>query len=207
MLNAVVDLSHHNTVASFQDAKLNGVVGVIHKATQGRSIVDAKYHARRERALTNGLLWGAYHFGVKGNVELQVKNFLETVRPVNTDLLVLDFEPNGEVGTMTLAEAEQFVSLVNEKTGRFPGLYSGQAFLRNKLGTNTTTILKNCFLWIARYSSELPIVPPAFPTFTFWQYTDGNAGDQPHQVPGIGRCDRDKFNGDFDGLKRLWGVS
>ncbi len=56
MLNAVVDLSHHNTVASFQDAKLNGVVGVIHKATQGRSIVDAKYHARLERALTNGLL-------------------------------------------------------------------------------------------------------------------------------------------------------
>jgi lysozyme len=207
MLNAVVDLSHHNTVASFQDAKLNGVVGVIHKATQGRSIVDAKYHARRERALTNGLLWGAYHFGVKGNVELQVKNFLETVRPVNTDLLVLDFEPNGEAGTMTLTEAEQFVSLVNEKTGRFPGLYSGQAFLRNKLGSNTTTVLKNCFLWIARYSSELPIVPPAFPAFTFWQYTDGNAGDQPHQVPGIGRCDRDKFNGDIDGLKRLWGVN
>ncbi len=138
---------------------------------------------------------------------MQVKNFLETVHPTKTDLLVLDFEPNGEAGTMTLAEAEQFVSLVKEKTGRFPGLYSGQAFLRNKLGNNTSTVLKNCFLWIARYSSELPVVPPAFPTFTLWQYTDGNAGDQPHQVPGIGRCDRDKFNGDIDGLKRLWGVN
>ncbi len=42
----------------------------------------------------------------------------------------------------------------------------------------------------------------AFPTYTFWQYTDGNSGDQPHQVPDIGRCDRDKFNGDLAGLKR-----
>lgn len=206
MLNVVVDLSHHNTVASFQEAKLNGIVGVIHKATQGRAFVDAKYHARRERALANGLLWGAYHFGVKGNVEQQVEHFLETVNPTNTDLLVLDFEPNHESDTMTLAEAEQFVTLVNEKIGRFPGLYSGQSFLRQKVGNNTNTVLKNCFLWIARYSSELPIIPPAWETFTFWQYTDGNIGPQPHQVPGIGRCDRDKFNGDLDGLKKLWGI-
>lgn len=207
MLNNVVDLSHHNTVASFQEVKVNGIVGVIHKATQGRTFVDAKYHARRERALTNGLLWGAYHFGVKRNVELQVDHFLETVNPTNTDLLVLDFEPNHESDTMTLAEAEQFVTLVNQKIGRFPGLYSGQSFIRQKVGNNTNTVLKNCFLWIARYSSELPIVPPAWNTFTFWQYTDGNIGPQPHQVPGIGRCDRDKFNGDLDGLKRLWGVA
>lgn len=206
MLNNVIDISHHNIVSSFQDVKQNGIVGVIHKATQGRTVVDAKYHARRERALNNGLLWGAYHFGVKGNVQQQVDNFLETVNPTKTDLLVIDFEPNGESGTMTLAEAEQFVTLVNQAIGRFPGLYSGQSFIREKVGNNTKTVLKNCFLWIARYSENLPLVPPAWNTFTFWQYTDGNAGMQPHQVPGIGRCDRDKFNGDMDGLKRLWGV-
>lgn len=207
MLNNVIDLSHHDTVTSFQEAKLNGIVGVIHKATQGRTVVDAKYHARRARALANGLLWGAYHFGVKGHVADQVEHFLDTVNPTDTDLLVLDFEPNHETDTMTLTEAEQFVTLVNEKVGRFPGLYSGQSFLRQKLGNNTATVLKNCFLWIARYSSELPIVPPAWNTFTLWQYTDGNAGPQPHQVNGIGRCDRNKFNGELTGLRRLWGVS
>jgi lysozyme len=66
--------------------------------------------------------------------------------------------------------------------------------------------LKECFLWIARYSAQLPQVPPAFPRFTLWQYTDGNDGPQPHRVPGVGRCDRDKFNGDEAGLRRLWGV-
>lgn len=209
MINAVVDLSHFNQVASFQEAKLNGIVGVIHKATQGGTIVDAKYLARKNRALDAGLLWGAYHFGVKGNVQQQVDHFLETVHPTDTDLLVLDFEPNpvGDSGTMTLAEAEQFVTLVNQATGHFPGLYSGQSFIKSKVGNNTNTVLKNCFLWIARYSAQQPIIPPAWNTFTFWQYTDGNAGLQPHQVPGIGRCDRDKFNGDLDGLKKLWNVT
>ena len=205
----MIDISHHNTVTSFQEVKNNGIVGVFHKATQGRTVVDAKYHNRRQRALDIGLLWGAYHFGVKGNVTQQVDHFLDTASPTDTDLLVLDFEPNpiGDSGTMTLTEAEQFVTLINQRTGRFPGLYSGQSFIRQKVGSNTSTVLKNCFLWIARYSSSLPLVPPAWNTFTFWQYTDGNAGDQPHQVPGIGRCDRDKFNGNIEGLQRLWGVA
>ncbi len=207
MLNAVIDISHHNTVASFQQGKDNGIVGVIHKATQGRTVIDAKYHARRQRALDVGLLWGAYHFGTKGNVGQQVDHFLETTTPTDTDLLVLDFEPDGVSGTMLRSEAEEFVTLVNQRIGRFPGLYSGQSFLREKVGSNTTTVLKNCFLWVARYSSQQPEPPPAWNTFTFWQYTDGNMGDQPHQVPGIGRCDRDKFNGSLDGLKRLWGVT
>lgn len=204
MLNNVIDISHHNTVASFQEVVNNGIIGVFHKATQGKNVVDAKHHARLQRALAAGLLWGAYHFGTKGNVEKQVDHFLDNV--IDTDLLVLDFEPNGESGTMTLAEAEKFVTLVKEKTGRFPGLYSGQSFIREKVGSNTTTVLKNCFLWIARYSSQKPVAPPAWETYTFWQYTDGNAGDQPHQVPSIGRCDRDKFNGDDAGLRKLWGV-
>ena len=206
MLNNVIDISHWNTVSSFKEICENGIVGVIHKATQGRTSVDTKYHSRREQALANGLLWAAYHFGNKGNFEQQVENFLDTVNPAATDLLVLDFEPNGESGTMSLAEAERFVTLVKEKTGRFPGLYSGQSFIREKVGSNTTTVLKNCFLWIARYSSEHPKAPPAWTTFTLWQYTDGNASDQPHQVPGIGRCDRNKFNGNLEGLQKLWGV-
>jgi len=207
MLNVVVDLSHHNSSVDLQLAKLSGLLGVIHKATQSSSIVDSKYQARREIALDNGLLWGAYHFGTKGNVTRQVEHFLDTVNPVATDLLVLDFEPNGESGTMKLSEAEEFVQLVQQNVNRYPGLYSGQAFINQQLGNKTNTILKNCFLWIARYSDQLPKVPPAWPTFTFWQYTDGNAGPQPHQVPGIGRCDRDKFNGNEIGLRKLWGVT
>jgi lysozyme len=205
LLNAVIDLSHHNTVTSFQEAKDSGILGVIHKATEGNTFVDAKYNTRKPRALSTGLLWGAYHFGVRGNVQAQVDHFLDIVNPGPTDLLVLDFEPNPREGTMTLVEAEDFVNRVQNATGRWPGLYSGQAFLKSQLGNRTNTVLTNCFLWIARYSSQLPQIPPAFSNFTLWQYTDGSAGPQPHQVNGIGRCDRDKFNGDETALSRLWG--
>ncbi len=205
LLNVVVDLSHHNTITSFQDAKAAGILGVIHKATEGTSFVDATYDEHRSLARAAGLFWGAYHFGGSGDVPGQVRHFLDVVNPGPTDLLVLDFEPNAREGTMTVAEAESFVQTTQAQAGRFPGLYSGQAFLREQLGNRTDTVLKHCFLWIARYASQPPEVPVAFPTFTFWQYTDGNAGLQPHQVPGIGRCDRDKFNGDEASLRRLWG--
>jgi lysozyme len=207
LLNAILDLSHHNTVTSFDEARNAGILGIIHKATEGATYVDANYTGLRPRALSAGLLWGAYHFGVQGKVEAQVDHFLNIVNPGPTDLLVLDFEPNPREGTMKLTEAEAFVTRVKKQTGRWPGVYSGQSFLQEQLKNRTDTPLKNCFLWIARYSTELPKIPDAFSTFSLWQYTDGNAGSQPHQVPGIGRCDRNKFNGDEVQLRSLWGHS
>lgn len=52
----------------------------------------------------------------------------------------------------------------------------------------------------------MPTPPTLWTDFALWQYTDGNAGPQPHAVPGIGRCDRDKLDGMIDGMKKLWAV-
>jgi lysozyme len=208
LLNAVIDLSHHNTVTSFQQAKDAAIVGVIHKATQGKQFVDPVYDERRPAALAAGLSWGAYHFGTGGDSVGQADHFLDVVNPAPTDLLALDFEPNPQGPTMTLAEAEAFVRRINDQTGRFPGLYSGESFINEQLGNNTDTVLKNCFLWIAKFSPDAsvrPKVPPAFGIFTLFQYTDGAQGAGPHSVPGVGRCDRDKFNGDENGLRKLFG--
>jgi lysozyme len=203
LLNAVIDLSHHNIVTSFQQIKSAGIIGIIHKATQGSHFVDAEYDNHRLSAHSAGLLFGSYHFGSHGDPNGQADHYLDVAAA--NELIVLDFEPNSIDGTMTLAEAETFVTRINDKTGRFPGLYSGESFINNELGTNTSTVLKECFLWIAKFSAGRPRVPPAFPTFTLWQYTDGSAGPQPHTVPGVGRCDRNTFNGDDAGLRRLFG--
>jgi lysozyme len=208
LTNAVIDLSHFNNVTSFQNVKEAGIVGVIHKATQGLTGVDGTYGTRKPTALAAGLLWGAYHFGVNANAQKQADHFLDVVQPGPSDLMVLDFEPNAHDGTMTLAQAEAFVQRIFQQTGRFPGLYSGQAFLKEQLGTTKNDTLANCFLWVARYADQAPQVPTAtWKTFTLWQYTDGNLGPQPHRVNGIATgCDRDKFNGDEAGLRQLWGV-
>jgi lysozyme len=203
LFNAIIDLSHHNTVSSFQQIKSSGILGVIHKATQGTRFVDAEFADRRRGALSAGLLFGSYHFGARGDPNGQADHYLDIVE--SSDLMVLDFEPNSIDGTMTLPEAETFVTRIHEKTGKFPGVYSGESFINDRLGDKTDTVLKECFLWIAKFSAARPKVPPAFPFLTLWQYTDGSAGPQPHTVPGVGRCDRDKFNGDEAGLRRLFG--
>jgi lysozyme len=208
LLNAVIDLSHFNNVTSFQDIRNAGIVGIIHKATQGLTGVDGTYGTRKSPALAAGLLWGGYHFGVNANGQKQADHFLDVVQPGPTDLMVLDFEPNAHDGTMTLEQAEAYVQRIFQQTGRFPGLYSGQAFLKEQLGSKRNDTLAKCFLWVARYSDQPPQIPTAtWKTFTLWQYTDGNLGPQPHRVNGIAAgCDRDKFNGDETNLRQLWGA-
>ena len=50
-INVVVDLSHHNETVDFAKMKAAGIVGVIHKATQGLTYVDETYAGRRVEAL------------------------------------------------------------------------------------------------------------------------------------------------------------
>jgi lysozyme len=204
-INVVIDLSHYNEVTSFAAIKAGGIVGVIHKATQGTDVVDPTYASRRPQALAAGLWWGAYHFGTNADGGAQARHFLSVVNPGPTDLMVLDFEQNGSA-TMTLQQAEQFVTEINSRTGRYPGFYS-DALIGNLLGGTVNPTLRQCWFWRAEYGAS-PIVPPTWPTWTMWQYTDGQHGDGPHAVAGLGgsgRCDRDKFNGGLDGLARLWG--
>ncbi len=200
--NSIVDLSHHNGEPNLLKAKASGIAGVIHKATQGTSFIDPMFAANRAQAKDAGLLFGAYHFGVGGDGVHQAAFFLETVRPGDDELLVLDFEANPQGASMTLAEAREFVTHVKAVTNRWPGLYSGH-YLKELLGGATDSVLVNCWLWIAQYGPA-PVIPPAWKKWTLWQYTDGAHGPQPHTVDGIGACDRDTFNGTFDELRTFW---
>ncbi len=204
-LNVVIDLSHYNEVTSFAQVKSGGILGVVHKATQGTNSTDPTYASRRPQALAAGLWWGAYHFGTNADGAAQAQHFLSVVNPGPTDLIALDFEENGS-DQMTVAQAEQFVTTVYDQTGRYPGFYS-DSLIGSLLGSGVNTTLRQCWFWRAEYGAS-PIVPPTWPTWTMWQYTDGTHGDGPHSVPGIGgpgTCDRDKFNGSLQGLTRLWG--
>jgi len=199
-LNAVIDLSHFNTVTSFAEIKSAGIVGIIHKATQATNWSDSTYAARKTQALAAGLWWGAYHFGTNADGAAQAEYFLSKVNPGPTDLLALDFEENTQ-SQMTIAQAEQFVTEVFNQTGRYPGFYS-DALAGKMLGNNKSEILANCWFWRAQYGTSEPIVPPTWSTWTMWQYT--SAGP----VSGISApCDRDTFNGTMVELSQLWGQS
>ena len=201
-LNAVVDISHHNGNVDLQAAKGDGIIGVIHKVTQGQSGVDAMYQTNRSKAAAAGLMWGAYHFGTGGDGAAQAQHFLNVVGTSDDTLLVLDFEQNPGGSSMSLNDARAFVTAVNQVTGRFPGFYSG-SYIKELLGSAHDPVLAQCWLWLPQYGPT-PVVPANWSTWTMWQYTDGTSGPQPHQVAGIGHCDRDKFNGTEDQLRALW---
>lgn len=214
MINSVIDISHHNGEVDLAKAMVDGIAGVIHKATQGVGFKDSAYAANRQKAKAAGLLWGAYHFGDASDPVAQADHFLDVVNPDGQTLVVLDFEPNtlkvaGPAGqTMALAGAKAFVNRINEKLGRFPGLYGSPSFLNQALQNKPDPVLANCWLWVAQYTpTPAPKVPANWSTWTMWQYTDGTAGSDPHAVKGVGTCDRDRFNGDLAALQQLWGVA
>ncbi|MBZ9662941.1 glycoside hydrolase family 25 protein [Mesorhizobium sp. ESP-6-4] len=201
IFNGVIDISHHNGNVNLVKAQTDGIVGVIQKATQGQTGVDPTYARNRGRAETAKLLWGAYHFGTGSDGVRQAENFLSVVGDRKA-LLVLDLEPNPTGPSMSLEEARAFVTHVHDKTGHFPGLYSGH-YIKQLLGTSTDPILAKCWFWLAQYGPT-PVVPRNWASWTMWQYTDGAFGPDPKSVLGIGRCDRDMFSGDQADLTAFW---
>lgn len=202
ILNAVVDISHHNGNVNLVKAKAAGILGVIQKATQGQSGKDPTFNTNRTKAKDAGLLFGAYHFATGSDGLKQAEHFLDVVGSFDDTLLVLDFEPNPTGPSMSLEEARAFVLHIAEATGRFPGLYSGH-FIKQLLGNQKDDTLAKCWFWLAQYGPTA-VVPANWPTWTMWQYTDGAIGPKPHEVDGIGRCDRDRFHGNETQLKKLW---
>src|SRR5260370_27135777 len=149
--NAVIDISHHNATVDFQTAKTSGgILGVIHKATQGLTFQDPTYRQHRQSAQDAGLLWGAYHFGTGSDGVSQAEFFLNFVQPGPDDLLVLDFEQNPHGTTMTLEEARAFATHIQETTGRWPGLYGG-SLIKELVGASTDPVLGHCCVWLSPY--------------------------------------------------------
>ncbi|BET29041.1 hypothetical protein wCauATS_12430 [Wolbachia pipientis] len=198
-VNGIIDLSHWQENVDFELAKESGIIGVIHKATQGLKYVDSKYAKRRKKAEEEGLLWGAYHFGTEGNGKNQADHFLKTVGESKNTILALDIEENKSGKNITVKQAEEFVKRVEEVTGRLPLIYGSSYFLKDF----ATPTLTKCPLWIASWRKELTL-PKGWNDWILWQYTDGKTSPEPHEVEGIGKCDRNKFNGTLKELREFW---
>ncbi len=207
-IDVIVDLNHDNAI-DMAKAVSDGIIAVIHKASESASFKDPAYIKRRTAALDAGLLWGAYHFSSARDVGDQFDNFMAAANwkklADDSTLLCLDFEPSSSGPDMSLDQAHDFVTRIKNETGRWPMIY-GSGLLRDSVPHHSTDdILKNCPLWYARYRDQ-PIGIPVdtWPDFTLWQYTDGNVGPQPHIVNGMGRTDRNCFRGTVDQLRQQW---
>ncbi|OLB39866.1 MAG: hypothetical protein AUH11_03155 [Acidobacteria bacterium 13_2_20CM_57_17] len=86
-------MSHHNQNLDFQQIQSQrGILGVIHKATQGVRFRDPAYENNRANALSARLLWGAYHFGTGSDGVQQAEFFLDSASG-RSDCLSLTLKP------------------------------------------------------------------------------------------------------------------
>ena len=224
--NAVVNLSHYDLLRpDFDRMKAEGIVGVIHEASYPRLERDAFYSVRQNAAAQAGLLWGAYHYGNGTDPIRQADHFLSVVSSAwaNADassrpagiLLVLDFERNHHYpgGTMRVDQAVAFAQRIRERTGKYPGIYSGEYYLHKALNSSRASaaqrrILANCWLWMANYGAE-PRPASPWERWYLWQYCgDGRCrlprSTHPISVANVRKAERNIFSGSRAALEAFW---
>lgn len=221
MITGICDVAHMDGAWEFDVAARAGVVAVIHKATEGRTVKDSVFaHAMRCAPMV-GMLRGAYHFGRPHDVPGQVEEFLSTVREAvgNADdvLLALDLEGAlDKPSTMSTSEAAEFVRLVHARTGRWPLLYAGPSKLRQRMreaSPEDRAALAACALWLAAYGPNPTTygAPEPWSTWSLLQYTDGrpdvgpsDEAAYPRTTPGFHLCDRSAWRGTETELRVWW---
>jgi lysozyme len=132
-----------------------------------------------------GLLVGAYHYARPrlpvATAGVDARTFAATVGPSLAGAAlppVLDLEESGALPPADLiAWVRQWLDTVQALAGRPPVVYTGKWFWDGYLAG--TPELAGHPLWIARYADRPGVLPGAFPTWSFWQFTARG------RVPGI----------------------
>lgn len=190
----VVDLSHHNPTPDWAMLKAGGIVGVIHKATEGTGYTDPTLFKRMSAAKAAGLLTATYHFMRPGKLAQQIDFYLKTIDPVPGERVVLDHEDAG-VSVNDLAYA--VAHLIEQRPDLQVTIYSGH-LIKEQLGQGYNGMLAGqTSLWIAQYTTAAaPSWPKGtWPAWSLWQYTDHAT------VPGISAgVDGNRWNGSEDAL-------
>jgi lysozyme len=188
----VVDVSHYNTVKSWDQVKAAGVVGVIFKATEGTNYEDPTCKPQFAAALKAGLACCTYHFLHHGSVSQQMSFYWNTIQPQVGERMMIDYEE----ASCTLDDLHAAVTWLMSKSQDTNKdiqvtVYSGN-LLKEQLGDSYDSLLAlNTDLWLAQYTSGTPSWPKGtYPIYTLWQYSESGS------VPGVkGNVDTNTFNG------------
>ncbi|TGD57917.1 GH25 family lysozyme [Flavobacterium humi] len=192
-----IDISKYqgNEIASL-DKATDGLTFVICKATEGITYTDPDFTTNWPLIKSKGYVRGAYHFyHCDDDPTQQATHYLAVIGTLEqTDFPpIVDFEEGSIDAGINKTEIQpnllQFLTLLEQKTGRKPLLYTDNNTANTYL---TDTAFANYDLWIADYNTTLA-VPSLWKTkgWTLWQKSESYALDGTTN-------DYDVFNGDSD---------
>lgn len=197
----VIDLSHYQTISNLDGMKTAGIIGVIHKATQGTAYSDPRFSQRRQQMKSAGFAWASYHFLMPGNGAAQMAHYIDFAKPGPGERVVIDYEQSG----CGLSDLKDAVDWLRANAPHNPICVYGGSLLEEHVGGARIDWLVGTSLWTAEYTNkDAPTwASGTWPRYDLWQYSDGMAGGLPHAVPGISQCDCNEFNG-TDEECRAW---
>ncbi len=192
-----VDVSHHQKRIDWDSLAIKEPVDFAFvKATEGHDFVDSLFCHNWDALKRLGIRRGAYHFfRAYGCGDEQASHFLSLVEMQPGDLApVLDIEClDGIAPEIMLQEANIWLEIVEAELGVKPIIYSNQHFYETYLAGH----FDNFPLWIARYSTEKPLLTTG-KNWDFWQFS--NEG----RMEGIcQKVDLNVFPGTHEMLDRL----
>ena len=100
VLDAVIDVSHHNGAINWRAVAADGIVLAFIKATQGPDFVDPTFAANRAAATAAGVLVVPYHFVDASDEAAQAAHFTQVGRVVPRAPAMLDWETACGVGVI-----------------------------------------------------------------------------------------------------------
>jgi len=178
----VIDIYHGDVVVDFARVKAAGIVGVIHKASQGGGVIDHAYASRRKLALAAGLKWGAYHFFDFSAPAAHQANFFLSCANAGADTLVaLDWETIGNAQPST-ALARAFLEEIEAKLDRKAVIYSGNVAKEQIKGKDDYFGAHK--LWLCEYGASWK-VQESWAAPWLWQNNGDSYGPGPHAIPGL----------------------
>lgn len=221
----VIDMFHgddREAIPNFVALKANGILAVLHKASQGAHYKDPKYDDRRKACQDAGLLFGAYHFLTAEDAREQSDFFLTCSGIANNAPLIslaADYE-NNEHSQAALHQCRDFMANVdqNAPSGISSILYSGNLIRetlikpvggRQDVGMSAAQMFfVRHRLWLAEYGphenipwpwSDKPSETENPPGVWLWQFTEVGRVN-----PIVGNVDGNFYNGTAEQLATRW---
>lgn len=190
-----IDISHHQGYPDFDEVRAAGVLGMIHKVSEGTSFIDSARAENCANAKKAGIAVATYHWLSPGsNPSQQMEFYLSLLDPVRGERVVIDYEQDG----CTLTQLHDAVgALLDYGQDLQITVYSGH-LLKEQLGDDCDDFLReHTDLWLAEYQSDSTLDDISWPSATYdeWklhQYSETG------EVPGINDSyvDLDRYNGE-----------
>jgi lysozyme len=200
----VIDIYYGDEVQDFARTKAFGILGVIHKASEGTGFTDKLYGTRRKLATDLGMKWGAYHFFHGGAPAAEADHFLAVAEPDADTLVALDWEDVPHLGAPGADQARAFLERIEDRLGRKAVIYSGNVAKEEIKGADA--FFGSHRLWLCQYGPAWR-VQQSWQRPWLWQNNGDDYGPGPHQIPGVrGNCDNNCIIDPMtvDDLKRDW---